>query len=76
MLVDTPYLVTRGSAALCLVRGDRVRVDSIGVLVQSTGVRRNDWRGYLLMVELDRGGCLEEIAVHEREAERLRGLLG
>lgn len=76
MLIDTPYLVTHGSKALHLARGDRVRVDASGVLVQSTGLRRDHWRGYSLTVALDRAGLLEDIQHHEAEAARLRGLCG
>jgi len=76
MLIDTPYLVTHGSRALHLARGDRVRVDCLGVLEDSHGIRRPDWRGYLLTVELDRAGLLEDIAAHEEEVVRLRAMLG
>jgi len=76
MLIDTPYIVTHGSKALHLARGDRVRVDCLGVLEDSHGIRREHWRGYSLTVALDRAGLLEDIQHHEAEAARLRGLWG
>lgn len=76
MLTDTPYLVTHGSKALHLARGDRVRVDCLGVLKDQHGIRREHWRGYSLTVTLDRAGILEDIQHHEAEGARLRGLLG
>lgn len=38
------------------------------MLVQSTGIRREHWRGYSLTVALDRAGILEDIQHHEADA--------
>lgn len=72
MIAGIPYIVTRGSAALHLVAGDRVEVCiGTGSLVDQRGVRRREWRGYQLNVEMDPAGCLEQAALLRRRADLL-----
>ena len=68
MIAGIPYIVTRGSAALHLVAGDRV---GTGSLIDQRGVRRREWRGYQLNVEMDPAGCLEQAALLRRQADLL-----
>lgn len=61
MIAGIPYIITRGSAALHLVAGDRIEVCvGTGSLIDQRGVRRREWRGYQLNVEMDPAGCLEQ----------------
>ena len=74
MHANTPYIVTRGSAALRLVRGDRVQVcRDTDALTSARGGRWLVWRGYAFSVELDRAGLLERAAQIERELILERG---
>jgi hypothetical protein len=72
MIPGVPYVVTRGSAALHLVAGDRVEVCvGTGALIDHKGIRRREWRGYQLNVERDRAGCMEQAALLRRRADLL-----
>jgi len=63
MLPGIPYIVTRGSGALGLHRGDRIEVREDGALCRPGGVCWiGGWSGYSFSVEKDRAGILERAA--------------
>ena len=70
-----PYIVTRGSGALGLHRGDLLTVRQDGALCRGASCWIAGWSGYSFAVEVDRGGVLERIAALRAEAEALVGLL-
>lgn len=76
MQVGIPYVVTRGSAALGLVRGDRVEMTSRGELVAGWKFFRYGWKGYLFAIEPDRAGILERITELEIQIKTLKEMLG
>ena len=71
----TPYIVTRGSAALGLVRGDRVEVTTRGELVAGWKFFRTGWNAYLFSIEPDRGGIMERIPELESQINTLKEML-
>lgn len=76
MQPDIPYIVTRGSAALGLVRGDRVECRTDGALLNGKGgFYRDGWRQYQLSVDVDRGGIMERIAQLESQINTLKEML-
>lgn len=76
MLPGIPYIVTRGSGALGLHRGDRIEVREDGALCRPGGVCWiGGWAGYSFGVELDRGGLLERVAKMRADADKLEAML-
>ena len=76
MTPGIPYLVTRGSAALGLHRGDRIEVREDGALFTSKGgFYISGWSGYTFTVEEDRAGIMERVADLRRRADLLEARL-
>ena len=76
MQAGIPYIVTRGSAALGLVRGDRVERRSDGALLTGRGgFYRDGWAEYQLSVEIDRAGIMERITELETQIGTLKDML-
>jgi hypothetical protein len=76
MTPGIPYLVTRGSAALGLHRGDRIEVREDGALCRPGGLCWvAGWSGYSFTVEEDRAGIMERVADLRRRADLLEARL-
>lgn len=76
MQPGVPYLVTRGSGALGLRRGDRIEVREDDALCRPGGVCWiGGWSGYSFAVERDRAGIMERAAKLRAEAEKLEAML-
>ncbi len=76
MLHGIPYVVTRGSGALGLHRGDRIETREDGALCRPGGVCWiGGWAGYSFQVEIDRAGLLERVAMLRAEADKLEAML-
>jgi hypothetical protein len=76
MVPGVPYIVTRGSGALGLHKGERLEVREDGALSRPGGVCwLGGWRGYSFAVEIDRAGIMERVARMRADADALEGML-